>query len=147
MKNTLKIIKIEIDFFNLKYTIQNTKLYLRIYNNRKDKTKKYILKCTIRYVNIGVINVIKIAKPWCDKTLPKPTYDDNIHIYIWALVALEILDLLLAKLSLRRSLCSFNLDARSFWYSAASDFAFAILFFLSAILARFLWRVRGVTSL
>lgn len=61
------------------------------------------------------------------------------------LVALESLDLLLAKLSLRRSLCSFNLEARSFWYSAASDFALAILFFLSAILALFLWRVRGVT--
>ena len=64
-----------------------------------------------------------------------------------ALAALESLDLLLAKLSLRRSLCSFNLEARSFWYSAASDLALAILFFLSAILARFRWSVRGVTSL
>src|SRR4051812_35798947 len=48
-------------------------------------------------------------------------------------------------LSLRRSLCSFSLCASSFWYSAASDFFLAILFFLSAILARFLWRVKGVT--
>ena len=62
------------------------------------------------------------------------------------LEALEILDLRLAKLSLRRSLCSFNLEASSFWYSAASDFALEILFFLSAILARFLWRVKGVTK-
>ena len=63
------------------------------------------------------------------------------------LEAVESLDLLFARLSLRRSLCSFNLEARSFWYSAASDFAFAILFFFSAILARFLWSVKGVTSL
>jgi hypothetical protein len=61
--------------------------------------------------------------------------------------AAESLDLFLAKLSLRRSLCSFNLEARSFWYSAASDLALAILFFLSAILARFLCKVNGVTNL
>lgn len=61
--------------------------------------------------------------------------------------AAESRDLFFAKLSLRLSLCSFNLDARSFWYSAASDFAFAILFFLSAILALFLCNVNGVTNL
>ena len=60
---------------------------------------------------------------------------------------MESLDLFLAKLSLRRSLCSFNLVARSFWYSAASDLALAILFFLSEILARFLCKVKGVTNL
>jgi hypothetical protein len=63
------------------------------------------------------------------------------------LEAMESLDLFLAKLSLRRSLCSFNLVARSFWYSAASDLALAILFFLSEILARFLCKVKGVTNL
>ena len=63
------------------------------------------------------------------------------------LEAPESLDLLFAKLSLRRSRCSFNLVARSFWYSAASALAFAILFFFSEILARFLWSVNGVTSL
>jgi hypothetical protein len=63
------------------------------------------------------------------------------------LEAIESLDLFFAKLSLRRSRCSFNRVASSFWYSAASDMAFAILFFLSEILARFLWRVNGVTSL
>ena len=63
------------------------------------------------------------------------------------LEAIDSLDLFFAKLSLRRSRCSFNRVASSFWYSAASDLAFAILFFLSEILARFLWRVNGVTSL
>lgn len=61
--------------------------------------------------------------------------------------AAESLDLLLAKLSLRRSRCSFNRLASSFWYSAASALAFAILFFLSAILALFLCNVKGVTNL
>lgn len=62
-------------------------------------------------------------------------------------MAAESLDLFLAKLSLRRSRCSFNLEASSFWYSAASDLAFVTLFFFSAILARFLCKVKGVTSL
>ena len=55
--------------------------------------------------------------------------------------------LFLAKLSLLRSCCSFNLEASSFWYSAASDFALTIRFFFSAILWRFLCKVNGVTSL
>ncbi|CAA6658858.1 unnamed protein product [Spirodela intermedia] len=58
------------------------------------------------------------------------------------LEAAERRDLFLARLSLLLSLCSFSLAASSFWYSAASDLALAILFFLSAILARFLCSVR-----
>nr|GMC98988.1 hypothetical protein CCACVL1_23992 [Ipomoea batatas] len=61
--------------------------------------------------------------------------------------AVESLDLFLAKLSLRLSLCSFNLEASSFWYSAASVLALAILCFFWAMRALFLWRVNGVTSL
>ena len=53
-------------------------------------------------------------------------------------VAVESLELFLAKLSLLLSLCSFMRVARSFWYSAAYDLALTILFFLSAILALFL---------
>ena len=53
----------------------------------------------------------------------------------------------LAKLSLLCSRCSFNRDTRSFWYSAASCFAFTARFFFSATLRRFLWRVMGVTNL
>lgn len=60
--------------------------------------------------------------------------------------AADSLDLLLAKLSLLRSLCSLSLEASSFWYSAASDLALAILFFFSEILERFLCNVNGVTS-
>lgn len=63
------------------------------------------------------------------------------------LEAPERRDLFLAKLSLRRSRCSFNLAASSFWYSAASDLALAIRCFFCAILARFLCRVSGVTNL
>lgn len=61
--------------------------------------------------------------------------------------AAERRDLFLARLSLLRSRCSFKRVASSFWYSAASDLALAILFFFSAILARFLCNVKGVTSL
>lgn len=63
------------------------------------------------------------------------------------LEAAESFDLLLAKLSLLRSLCSLSLEASNFWYSAASDLALAILFFFSAIRLLFLCKVRGVTSL
>lgn len=63
------------------------------------------------------------------------------------LEAAERRDLFFAKLSLLRSRCSFNRVASSFWYSAASDLALAILFFFSAIRARFLCNVRGVTNL
>ncbi len=51
-----------------------------------------------------------------------------------------------AKLSLRCSRCSLRRNASSFWYSAASFLALTILFFLIAILRRFLCRVTGVTS-
>jgi hypothetical protein len=54
-----------------------------------------------------------------------------------AFEALEILDLFFAKLALRRSLCSFNREAGSFRFSAASDYALEILVVLSAILALF----------
>lgn len=61
--------------------------------------------------------------------------------------AAERRDLVFAKLSPWHSLCSLNQVASGLWYSAESALAFAIVFFLSAILARFLCRVNGVTSL
>lgn len=126
------------------------------------KQTKSILLTTIENIKIekktALIYIYNNPKLYRSKTHKIKTPKLHIRDFsryqnciTWAqadgLVAPESLDLLFAKLSLRRSRCSFNRSARSFWYSTASALAFATLFFFSAILARFLCKVNGVTSL
>lgn len=113
--------------------------------------KKQKIKNKLRFWNKMTFNIRQNTRSelWNCQKLSGQIFTKIPPLYAATdgLEAAESLDLLFAKLSLRRSRCSFNRLASSFWYSAASDLAFAILFFFSAILARFLWSVNGVTSL